>query len=185
MPIDPQSAFKSAISSIKPTNGPLWAKDIADAVDGLVTNKAGLSVITGTCTFTFNKALFMAGIMALVPILAAPIAAQTIGIAWGNAMLASIMVVQPGAFIGVVSAPPTLFSVITSTIVDPPSVVAAQTALIATLSAMQAVKIASDSALGPALHTAFMSCTATVTGMNSIPPPAGPLLLIAPLCPFL
>ena len=184
MPIDPQSAFKSTISSLKPTNGPLWAKDIADAVDGLVTNKAGLSVITGTCTFTFNKALFMVGIMALGPILAAPIAAQTIGIAWGNAMLASIMVVAPGAFIGS-PAPPTLFSVIISTIVDPPSVVAAQTALIATLSAMQAVKIASDSVLGPALHTAFMSCTATVTGMNSIPPPAGPLPLLAPLCPFL
>lgn len=184
MPIDPQSAFKSAISSLKPTNGPLWAKDIADAVDGLVTNKAGLSVITGTCTFTFNKALFMAGIMGLVPSLVAPIAAQTIGIAWGNAMLASIMVVAPGAFIGS-PAPPTLFSVIISTIVDPPSVVAAQTALIATLSAMQAVKIASDSVLGPALHTAFMSCTATVTGMNSIPPPAGPLPLVAPLCPFL
>jgi hypothetical protein len=184
MPVSPVSDFKSAIAGLKPDNTPMWAKALADAVDGLVTNKAGLGVVTGTFTFTFNKALFMTGIMALTATVVTPMAAQLIGVAWGNAMLSSTMVTAPGAFIGA-PAPPTLFSVIISTVIDPPSIVAAQTALIATLSVMQAVEVAQDSALAPALHTAFMSCTATITGLDSTPTPAGPLPLTAPLNPFL
>ena len=184
MPISPVSSFKSAIAGLKPDSTPMWAKALADAVDGLVTNKAGLGgTVTGSFTFTFNKALFMSGIMAASATPVTPIAAQAIGAAWGNAMLASTMVTA-SAFVGS-PALPTLFSVIISTAIDPPSVAAAQSALIATLSAMQSVKIAQDSPIAPALHTAFMSCTATITGLNSVPAPAGPLPLVAAMTPFL
>lgn len=187
MPIDPESGFKSAISELKPVSTPLWTKDLASKIDGLVTMKAGLGVITGTCSFTFNKALFMSGLMPLAATPVAASAAQIIGQAWGNAMLVSTMVVAPGAFMGS-PAPATLFSVIISSLIDPPSVMAAQTALIATLVAMQGVEKPNDSKIGPAIRTAFISCTATVTGLNSLPPPPagpGPLPLTAPMCPFM
>ena len=183
MPIDPEPAWKKAISDIKPDSTSQWTKALADAVDGLVSNKAGLTGITGSVTFTFNKAVFMAQLLAVAATPVAAIAAQAIGLAWGTAMTASIIVVPPGSSLGPPS-PPTLWASCVS-LIDPPSVIAAQTALIAELTMMQAVDNAQNSKMGPALRKAFMSCTATVTGLNSVTPPAGPLPLLSPLTPFM
>jgi hypothetical protein len=184
MPIDPEDKFKKAIAGLKPESTPQWAKKMADAVDGLVTNKAQLTGITGSITFTFNKAIFMTQLMALTFTPLAPVAAQAIGLAWGTAMLASTIIVAPGASLGA-PTPATTWSVVIASLIDPPTITVAQTGLIATLAVMQAVKKAEDSALGPALYKAFTQCTATVTGLNSLPPPAGPLPLLSPLTPFM
>ena len=182
MPIDPEGAWKSAIANIKPDSTPQWTKAMADAVDSCCSNKAGLTGITGSVTFTFNKALFMAQLLAVSATPLAALAAQAIGAAWGTAMMASIILVPPGSSLGAPS-PATTWSVC-ATVIDPAMVTLAQVSLIAELTTMQGVKSAQDSKLGPAIRKALLSCTATVTGVNSIPPPAGPLPLLSPLTPF-
>jgi len=183
MPIDPEVKFKKTIANLRPEQTPQWAKKLSDAIDGLVTNKAQLAGITGSVVFTFNKSVFMAQLMALTFTPVAAVAAQIIGLAWGAAMQASTMVVPAGSYLGTPS-PATTWSVVTASMIDPPSIAAAQAGLISTLSVMQAVKNAEDSALGSALYKAFTQCTATVSGLDSTPSPSGPLPLSSPLTPF-
>jgi hypothetical protein len=183
MPIPPEPQWKSTIDGLKPDSTPNWTKALADAVDGLVTNQAGLTGITGSVVFTFSKSIFMAQLLLVSATPLTAVAAQAIGVAWGTAMAASIIVVPPGSSLGA-PTPPTIWSVCAS-LIDPSSVAAAQAALIADLTTMQPVKNANDSKLGPAFRKAFVSCTATVTGLNSVPPPAGPVPLLAPLTPFM
>lgn len=185
--IDPSSKWEEALGSLEPSSSPAWAGKMADAVDSLVTNKAQINGITGSVTFTFNKAIFQAQLMALAFTPLTAVAAQAIGMAWGAAMQVSTIVVAPGACMGS-PAPPTLWSIIILSMIDIPMVTLAQASLIAEITLLQPVKEKGKSPLGPALFNAFSKCTATVSGLNSLPPPPagpGPLPLMAPLMPLM
>jgi hypothetical protein len=69
-------------------------------------------------------------------------------------------------------------------LIDPPSIVAAQQFLAAQLPNLPNDEKASDSQFGPTLRKAFLMLTCTVTGLNSLPPPAPPAPLLAPVTPF-
>lgn len=187
MPMDPEPKWKEALGSIAPASGVQWAMKMADAVDGLCTSKAQLSGITGSVTFTFNKAIFAAQLLAVAPSPTTAIAAQVMANCWATAMQASMIVVAPGSSFGS-PAPPTLWSVVIMSMLDVPSIMLAKTALIAELTVLQFVKEEKKSPLGPAFRNAFLKCTATVNGLNSLPPPPagpGPLPLIVPVVPLM
>lgn len=185
MPIDPKDSWIQNVNKLPPANSlPEGAKKLADAVDGCVSGKAQLTGIVGPPpSYTFNKALFMAGLMSMAPVPATPAGVTSFVNAWVTAVTASTMIVSPGVSFGSPS-PATTFSVVISAVLDPPSLAAAQSSL--TLELTQAglnpVKDSKDSKIGPALYNAFKLLSYTVTGLNSIPPPAGPIPLVAPLC---
>jgi len=185
MPIDPENSWIETVNKLPPTKtAPEGFKALAKAVDACVTSKAQLTGIVGPPpTFTFNKALFLTGLLSMGPVPATPAGVTAFVQAWAGAVTASVMVVSPGSAFGA-AAPPTLFSVVISAILDPPSLAAAQSALIAELTAsgLKPVKNYKDSKVGPGMLKAFKLLSYTVTGLNSIPPPAGPLPLVAPLC---
>lgn len=186
MPLDPEAAWNDAIANLKPDKGPDWAKGFADAIDSCCTGKTELTGVVGKPTFTFNKAIFMAQLMTLAPVPDPVSAAMGFANAWGTAMLASTMIVPPGSALGA-SAPPTLWSVVITSLIDPPTIELAKAFLIATLPTLEATKDAKQSKTGGTFRSAFLMCTCTVTGLNSLPPPPGgpgPLPFPGLLIPF-
>ena len=183
MPIPPAIIFQAKIAGLAPTPGPDWAFNMASAVASLVNNMVMLTTVTGATQFTFQQAIFAAQLASIAPGPVAAVQAQLFAQAWASAVQASILVVAPGAFMGA-PAPPTLFSVVATSLIDPPSIVAAQSALAVKLAAAAPVPVGIQNAYGTAIHDAFLLLTATVTGINSVSPPVGPQPLIAPLCPF-
>jgi len=186
MPIDPEQLWKQRFNDLPKDGGAggSWATQVAKATDEGVTNKLQLSGITGQVTFTFQKAIFENLIKLAVPAPSAFPGAQAIATAWKTATLASVIVVAPGAFIGS-PAPPTTFSVVISSVIDPPSVAAGYSTLFTLLTTVQGVSNGLDNIIGPALRKAFSLLTVTVTGIDSTPPPNGPLPLVAPLTPVM
>ena len=182
MALDPENKWTKAIGDLKPT------KVVADAaaamaktVDGLVTGKAGLKGITGKLQFTFPIALFQTGLLGLAPLPDASAASQAWAMAWGNAVLTSIMVIPSGAIFGAAS-PKTTWSAPPVVVLLPPSVQAAQLSLATDLAAAGAdpAKKADDNKLGAALRKAFLLLQFSATGLDTTPTPAGPLPLIVP-----
>lgn len=156
---------------------------MASAIASLVNNLVTLTTVTGATQFTFQQAIFAAQLASIPPGPVAAVQAQLFANAWASAVQASILVVAPGAYFGA-PAPPTLFSVVAATIIDPPSVIAASSFLALQLAAAAPVAVGIQNTYGSAIHDAFLKLTATVTGINSVSPPAGPQPLIVPLSPF-
>lgn len=184
MPIDPEAIWKSKFKEL-PTDGSgggAWAKNMADATDQRVTNKLGLNGLTGSITFTFKKDIFENMLKIIVPAPTPVAGAQQIAMAWQMAVQASTIVVAPGTYIGVPS-PATIFSVVTSSVIDPPSVAIGSALIVSLLTAAQAIPDGNNNIIGPTLRKAFLSLTVTVTGLDSTPTPAGPLPLLSPLTP--
>lgn len=180
--IDPQNAFIEKINNLPPsTNADKALQDLVDAVSSLVSAKAELTGIIGTVSFTFEKAVFYQGLKALTPATDRITPAQKISSAWAQAISASKMVVPPGVSFGA-PTPPTLFSAIISTTLDPDSLVLAKTELMNAIINQQPVDNYKKSDYGPAYRRAFSMLTYTVTGLNSIPPPTGPQPLTAAKC---
>lgn len=182
MPIDAESTWIETVNNL-PTvkSAPESIKALVDAVDTCVTGKAELTGIIGTVSYTFQKAIFLAGLSSLGP---APVTATGVAQfvqAWQSAAAASVMIVPPGSSFGSPS-PATTFSVVVTTLLDPPSLLAACSALQTELLAAGAAPVSSykDSKVGPALYKAFKLLSYTVTGINSIAPTPTPL--VAPLC---
>jgi hypothetical protein len=183
--IDPESAWIDHVNKLPPSKvAPAALQKLADAVDTGVSNKAELQGIVGTFAFTFNKAVFYASLQALVPTADPASGPASFASAWGQALMASIMVVPPGNSVGPAS-PPTTFSVVASTLIDPASLTLAQTYLQGQLvkAGANPVKMAEDGLIGPAIRQAFLKVTFSIIGLNSVSPPAGPLPLLAPMNP--
>lgn len=190
MPIDPLPMWLKEFKNL-PVRGDKdppgkWADDLADFIDKRVTNKMGLgSPLMGPpSTFTFQKALFSAPLKALQAV-PEPISGRiAVANAWQSAILASTMV--PGAGLAVGSpAPPTLFSAPPVVMIFPVSVTLAYTGMVADLIAMPLAPDALGSKMPSILYTAFTKLMYMVQGLNSLPPPAGPLPLMLPSVPVL
>lgn len=163
--------------SLPPVSDISWAKNFADIVDGLVTRKSDFGVITPSMVnFTFSKPIFMIGLLSQVPTPIPAAFAELISTTWANAVMASIVVASPGASIGAPS-PVTTFSVVATTVIEPASVASAKALLFQDLISMVPVSFTNQSIYADALFKAFTGISITITGMNSIPPPTGPLPL--------
>jgi len=176
--LDPVDVWKDKFADLPKTGDASWAKNLADYVDSLVTGKLQITEISPPSTFTFQKAIFEA---LLTPIVFAPtpVPQTAISVAWASAMTASTMVVASGSSIGA-PAPVTTFSAPPVTLLLPPTIVAAQAALLAQLIAAAFVSEAKEAVLPKALYEAFKAVKASVIGLDSTPTPAGPLPLILP-----
>lgn len=181
--LDPANVWLDEFENLPAVLDTSWATNLADLIDNLTTNKLEITGITPSATFTFAKPVFEA---ALLPIVAGPppVPQQQIAAAWQTAMTASTMLIASGASIGAPS-PATTFSAPPLTLIEPASVTAAATALQVALLAAVPVEDPQDSTVPLAFRTAFISCLATATGLNSISPPAGPTPLLLPPTPLL
>lgn len=185
--IDPLSTWQSTFASIPKVSDNSWASNVAtwysDRITNIEPNQTELNTAAGF-SFTFSEAVFQAQ-LALLP----PTTNQATGIAgfasaWSSAIALTIypatLSVAPGAYLGV-SSPPTLFSSITSVIIDPTSI----TAAVAKINELASAPPANDPSMSEfpeKFRDATLLLTITVTGLNSITPTPTPL--IAPLIPL-
>jgi len=88
-------------------------------------------------------------------------------------MVASLAAVSAGAFIGV-SAPPTLFSAVATTLIDPPSILLAKAKILELVTAPPEAD-AQDSLFPEKFRDATLLLTITVSGTNSVTPTPAPL----------
>jgi hypothetical protein len=184
MPIDPVSVWKSEFEKL-PKVGTTVAEgmtNLANFVDARVTNKLGLGPpMIGSFTYTFNKAIFLAPLISLTPSPSNLTGMTALANAWQSAALASMLIVPPGAAVGA-PAPPTTFSV-AAAIVDPASVALAYSTLLQKL--LAAKPVGEDPPFPTYFYDAFTALKYNVSGLNSVPPPAGPQPLSAANVPVL
>lgn len=185
MATPPSPAWLSAfVSQVTPVdNAATAANNLANWINALVSGQLSPNPATlSSGTFTWNPAPFIATIASAAPS-DSPSASAVIADAWEGAINASVLLVLPGAFVGV-SSPATMFSVVSSVSVLPPTVAAAKAAMIASLASAPGVLDASQSQFPDIIRTAFLSISYSVSGMNTLPPPSGPTPL-ATVCTML
>jgi hypothetical protein len=176
MAMDKLDVWIDEITGIKPGDKNLTS-ELADKIDQRVTGKLQLSLLGGPpASFTWKKELFVKLIENLPASQDTASGLKAFADAWQAATMASTLQVGPGAFIGT-SSPPTLFSVVMSSILVPASVMAASQALLAQLSSASPLPDAKLSPVPSAFFSAFSSLQAQVVGLDSTPTPAGPLPL--------
>lgn len=184
MPVDPLDTWKKTHKDLKKVAGPEWAMNFATWYDDRIKNISPdpAAITASSFTFVFNKAIFAAQLSVIPPTPSKMVGMTMFVGAWMSAMALTLFPVTlnvgSGAFIGS-PAPPTLFSVINSVIIDPPSLIAAQAKLMELLM-VENESDAMDSQMPVKFREATLLLSITVSGLNSIPPPAGPLPLVAP-----
>ncbi len=186
MPMDLLPIWIDEIAKIKPdsTNSGSWANTLADVVDKRVTGKLNIVAIKGQVSFTFKKDVF-AQLLKLALPATTPLPLQKVANAWEAAVMASTLVVAPGAYILPTPTPATGFASISASIILPPSIATGKTLLLQKLLSLPPVNVANLSMLGPALFAAFSALQASVTGIDLVTPPAGPHPLVVPTSPVI
>lgn len=181
--IDGLSTWQTTFAALPKTLGPEWSTNIATWALARVV-AAELQTLTDAVppTFLFSDSTFASQLATLLPTLDPSSAAMGVANAFEAAILASSLLVEPGSFVGT-STPATLFSVVNTALIDPPSIVAAKAKVLELATALP-VDDAEDSAFPVILREAFLLLTGTVTGLNSVPPPAGPNPLVAAALPL-
>lgn len=162
-----------------------WAQNIGDTIEARVTNKLQLAPPFGgpPTRFTWQKGLFVSAIENLQPV-TDPVSGRTaIANAWLNSVLASQMTSLGGNFVGAPS-PATTFGAPPIITIDPPSAAAAHATLLQGLLNLEPVSEAPGN-FPNLFFAAFGALTFTATGINSLPPPTGPLPLVSPLTPVI
>lgn len=183
MAIDPLAVWKSEYAKLPldPT-GLTGSLNLAKFIDARVSKKLGMSAKVAAvdapakAMFTWQPAVFAAAMAGISPAPIAAAGALKISSAWGAATQAALFIIAPGA---VISPPPPpsngQSSVITLSIVEPPSIIKAQQGLFKGLMTAPAVSIVTESALPKLLYEAFLELTFAVAGIDTTVPPAGPL----------
>ena len=184
MAVDPLQTWKDELEALPPKADPSWApqfaKWYADRIVSIETDPSAL--VASGFTFTFNEALFAAGLTVLPPTLDQASGILGFATAWEAALLASLVVVGPGSFIPP-STPATLFSVVITSLVDVPSISLGKLKLLELVTAPPTAD-AQASEFPEKFRDATLLLTMTVTGTNSVVPPGGPNPLVAPLIPL-
>jgi hypothetical protein len=167
-----QSTWKTAVPPAKDDS---WKENLAKYIDARLTGKlTSLALFSapgvGAASFTFGKSAFKSALSGNSPALLAN--------AVEAGLLASTISVEPNAFIEPKS-PATTFSVVQTSLIDPPSIALVKAAIIG-VSGLPGTKDASQSQFPVKLREAFLLLTFSVVGLDSKVPPAGPLPLTAP-----
>ncbi len=118
---------------------------------------------------------------AAVPVPSAAAGAMVIASAWKAATLASLPLISAGAATAP-GGPATLFSAPPVVVLDPSSIELGYAGLVADITAAPIAEDAGDSQVPVAIRKAFLALKFIVSGINSIPPPVGPLPI--PPAPF-
>lgn len=155
------------------------ALNLSNYVMQRVSAKLTLAPIIGgpPAVFTFNAPAFAAPLSALVPTPDPVSGATAMANAWQASVLASVMLVLPGAYVGA-PTPATTFSVVVC-VVNPAALAAAYSTLLSGILSLQPSPL---SQIPDLLYAAFASLTYDLSGLNSLPIPTP---LLAPLTPVL
>jgi hypothetical protein len=189
MAIDPLNTWKQTLADLPKVSSPIWALNFANWYADRIANIAPdpSALVASSFTFVFNSATFAAQLALLPPTLDPVSGIAGFAAAWSAAIALTIypvtLLVGPGAFIPP-STPATLFSAVTMVMINPASLVLAQAKIMELVTA-PVVSDPMDSVFAEKFRDATLQLSIMVTGLNSIPPPAGPLPLIAPLVPLL
>jgi hypothetical protein len=181
--IDPLAIWKSEFAKLPldPT-GAAGALNLAKYINARVSNKLGMSPKVAAvdapakAVFTWQPSVFVASLLGLTFSPVAAVGALKMSSAWASATQASTFIVAPGAVISPPPPPSTgASSVITLSIVEPPSIVKSQQALFKGLLSAGQAATALDSEIPKLLYEAFLGLTFAVSGLDTTPTPAGPL----------
>lgn len=162
-------------------------KNIANFIDLRVTNKLDLNnsiaKFSPTPIFTWKKDIFenLFKLVSLIPSIDPITPAMKIASAWQSATLASTLIISSGA---TVAPPPPGTNGNAATaiaVIDPPTLATAYAGLIADLSKAKPSKTKAESELAKAIYKAFTKITYTITGVDTKPPPTGPIPFTLPL----
>lgn len=127
--------------------------------------------------FVFNQSTLISNMATLTPTASQSAASTAFFDVFEQAILASVLTVLPGSFVGTAS-PATTYSAVASVIPDPPSLVAAKAAAVSYLNTTP--MSFTEPTMANAIRTYMLTLTYTVTGTNSLPVPAP---LVTPLVP--
>ena len=178
MALEPLTTWQSTFADLPLTNDKVeGAQNLADWLGDRLDNLLVCEpVIQGpNIIYTFDRATF-ATELANLPIVNNPeTAAKNIANAWNSALSGTTAVMQLGSSIGPPSNP-TLWSSITSTTIDAPSIALGK-AKVEELKDANPVKKAKDSDFPIKLREAHLLHTITTVGLDSTPGPSGPLPL--------
>lgn len=184
MAIDPLPVWQSTLAALPAVGDTSWALNFAnwyaDRIVAITTDPAAL--IPVGFTFPFPVALFATQLQAIAPNPSALAGITAFADAWEAAMLATIPSVSSGSAVPPPS-PPTIFSVVISTVLDPAGIAAGKAKIIE-LAASPPVGDALNSQFPVKFREATLLLTITVTGLDSTPTPAGPLPLVAANVPL-
>lgn len=183
MAIDALQIWKDELAALPKVADTSWAANFAawyaDRLAGITTSPSAL-VPTGF-VFTFAEAIFAAQLLSLTPTTSALAGITGFANAWEAALNATTVVVGPGSF-KPPSSPATLFSVVATTIIDPPSIALGKAKLLELVTAPP-VADPQNSQFPVKFREATLLLTITVSGTNSITPTPTPLTV--PLVPLI
>ena len=187
MAVDPLSVWKLELTSLTPVADSTWALNFANYVaDRVVAIETNPSSLISTLVCPFNKVLFASQLVSLAPTPDAATGIAGFATAWETTILTNIfpatLSVAPGAIIPPAS-PATTFSLITSVILDPASIILAKNKILELISSPP-VSDPNSSLFPEKFREAFLALTITIIGMDSTPTPTGPLPLVAANIPL-
>lgn len=186
--IDPLVTWRTTLNALPHVTDASWATNFAAWVAGRVVsiqpNQSLLNTSTGF-VFVFNQALFATQLATLTPTFNALSGITGFATAWETAINTTVfpatLNVSPGAFIPPTS-PTTLFSAVTSVILDPASILAAKNKIIELATSPQVLD-PNLSDFPVKFREAFLLLTITVVGLDSTVPT--PVPLTAPNIPLI
>lgn len=188
MAVDVLQDWKDTLAALPKVADTSWAANFAgwyaDRIVGITTNPANLVPVG--FTFTFAQPVFAAQLLALTPVGDALSGITGFANAWETALLATTVAVSPGSAIPP-PTPPTIFSVVTTTVIDPASIAAGKAKILELVTAPP-VADAQNSLFPVKFRDATLLLTITVTGLDSQPPPSagpGPQPLVAANVPLI
>lgn len=166
MTMDALPVWISTFAALPVTADSSWAHNFAVWADGRVTNKMSLPGIGGAgLTFTFNKSVFEAQLVSLSSTDDATAGISAFADAWEAAIVASTAAVAAGSYIGSPSSS-TTWSVVNSTVIDPPSIAAGKSKIMELVNAPK-VGTAEESEFPVKFRAAFSLLTITTSGLDS------------------
>lgn len=178
--IAPESEWVSQWDNLPVVSDNTWAQNIADMIESLASGlKIAPPIVLSGDTWAWQKGTFKSAIESMVPVMDKITSAQMVAMAWQSATMASTYSASAG-FIGV-PAPPTLWAGPPTIAINSASVAAAYATLFATLSSLEPTAEKGNNPIPKAFRAAFAAIMFDLSGQNSIPPPAGPLPLNAPM----
>jgi hypothetical protein len=176
MPIEPLQVWKDEFEKLPKVKDPSWAQTMAnwyaDMIAGIEPDPTILN--SPGFTFTYNPAIFAAAMVSIPPSVDPVSGVALIATAWESSMVAAIALALPGTIL-LPPSPATTFSVVTSTLIDPPSILAAKATLLGLATAPKTNK-GNDSQYPVKLREATLQLTITISGMNSVVPTPAPLV---------
>jgi hypothetical protein len=183
--IDPLNIWKNEYEKI-PNNlpPPAGSIQISSFINLRVTAKLETNSVTllPPPTYTWMMPTFQGLLSAIAaPSPDASIPIMMLANAWASAALSSQLIITPGTQMNP-PAPPTTGIISTAVaVIDPPSVALAQQKIVQGLLSAPPASKPSDSKFPEVFREAFTMLTFTLTGLDSTPPPAGPLPFVMPM----